>query len=362
MAFEIRFQEADWARIREDYAAWWGHELDRPLVQITGVEPDPAEAYPTVPGFWTNFGDDVSPKEITERVWRQMTARRFYGDAFPHVFVNYGPGIAAGFMGAKVNSVEDTVWFEPEQEIPIDQLTLRYDPDNAWWQHIQDVTRALVERMGSQVQISHTDIGGNLDILASFRTTQQLLLDLYDAPDEVERLVGEITAVWVAYYDVLDGIIRPACPGTSPWAPIWTEGTTYMLQCDFSYMISPSMFERFVLPDLEACCENLSHGFYHLDGPGEIPHLDYLLEMDRLRGVQWIPGDGNPPPDQWPELLGRIIGGGKLSQLYLSAESALEIVRHLGGKGFMFTILDPMSAEEAEAYLKTMARDDVSRN
>ncbi|MCD6303120.1 MAG: hypothetical protein J7M15_06335 [Anaerolineae bacterium] len=362
MALELRFHEDDWARIMEDYAAWWAHELDRPLVQITGVQPDPNEDYPPVPAFWTNFGSEVTPDELAERVWRQMTARRFYGDAFPHVFVNYGPGIAAAFMGARLNSVDETVWFEPAQEIPIDQLALHYDPDNAWWQRIQDVSRALVERMGSQVQISHSDIGGNLDILASFRTTQQLLLDLYDAPDEVERLVNEITEAWIRYYDVLDGIIRPGCPGTAPWAPIWADGTTYMLQCDFSYMISPRMFERFVLPDLEACCEHLSHGFYHLDGPGEIPHVDLLLGIDRLRGIQWVPGDGNPPHHEWLDLLGRIIEGGKLCQIYVAAESALEIVRHLGGKGFMFTIMDSMSADEAESYLATLAREDVCRN
>ena len=60
-------------------------------------------------------------------------------------------------------------------------------------------------------------------------------------------------------------------------------------------MISPAMFERFVMPDLVACCDHLDHGFYHLDGKGEIPHLDLLLSIPRLRGIQWIPGDGAAP-------------------------------------------------------------------
>ena len=65
-----------------------------------------------------------------------------------------------------------------------------------------------------------------------------------------------------------------------------------MLQCDFSYMISPAMFERFVMPDLAACCDALDHGFYHLDGKGEIRHLEMLLSLERLRGIQWIPATG----------------------------------------------------------------------
>ncbi len=46
-----------------------------------------------------------------------------------------------------------------------------------------------------------------------------------------------------------------------------------MLQSDFAYMLSPSMFERFVLPDLETICNHLDYGFYHLDGKNQIPHL-----------------------------------------------------------------------------------------
>ena len=362
MPLQIQFGPEDWDRIAEDYAAWWAHELDRPLVQITGAAYDPSVAYPAVPHFWTNVDSAVTADELADQHWTLMTARRFYGDAFPHLFVNYGPGIAAGFMGARVHSVPETVWFEPAEARPIERIALQVDWAGAWWERVGEATRALVARMGDQVQISHTDLGGNLDILASFRTTQQLLMDLYDAPEHVERLIGEITSAWIQYYDALDSLIRPGCPGTSPWAPIWADGTSYMLQCDFSYMISPRMFERFVLPDLEACCQHLSHGFYHLDGPGQIPHLDLLLGIERLRGIQWVPGDGNPPQHEWLDLLSRIIAGGKLCQIYVRAESALEIVRHLGGKGFMFSIMDSMTADEAEAFLGTLAREDAARS
>jgi len=134
-----------------------------------------------------------------------------------------------------------------------------------------------------------------------------------------------------------------------------------MLQSDFAYMISPAMFERYVAPDLTACCDHIEHGFYHLDGPGQIQHMDLLLAIPRLRGIQWIPGDGNPPPDQWLGLLKRIIDGGKLCQVYVSAEGALRIVRNLGGKGFLLAVQDDMTAAEAAAFLDLLARDDIAR-
>jgi hypothetical protein len=115
------------------------------------------------------------------------------------------------------------------------------------------------------------------------------------------------------------------------------------------------MFERFVLPDLAACCEALDHGFYHLDGKGQIPHLDMLLSLKRLRGIQWIPGDGAPPPEEWLPLLKRIRDGGKLCQVYVSPRGAQTIVRELGGRGFALCIQEKMSRAEAEDFLRGLA-------
>jgi 5-methyltetrahydrofolate--homocysteine methyltransferase len=129
-------------------------------------------------------------------------------------------------------------------------------------------------------------------------------------------------------------------------------------------MISPAMFERFVVPDLVACCDHLDHGFYHLDGKGQIAHLDLLLSIPRLRGIQWIPGRGNPQADQWLPLLQRIRDGGKLCQVYVTPDQALRIVKNLGGRGFQFLIWQYggqfEEPEQSEAFLRILAREDVS--
>ena len=131
-----------------------------------------------------------------------------------------------------------------------------------------------------------------------------------------------------------------------------------MLQSDFSAMISPQMFERFVLPDLEAGCEMLDYAFYHLDGKGQIPHLDLLLEIPRLRGIQWIPGAGQPEAEGWLTLLKRIKDAGKLCQLYVDPKGAETIVASLGGKGFCLHIQGDFNQEEAESLMKRLDEKD----
>ena len=374
MSFDPHFTEEDWARVERDWTAWWAGELDRPLVMVDGLErieqPNPvpeaaqkrrrSTSYDlgdlTTQPLPTIFSLDVPAEEVIDAYGRLLSSTRFFGDSWPRWWLNFGPGIAAGFLGGRVNAVQGTVWFDMPAPVDIHTWQPSYDADNPWWQRVLDLTRLAVERWGNHACVGHTDLGGNLDILSSFRTAERLLFDLYDAPEEVERLAGDITRLWLRYYDELDAIIQPAGRGTTPWAHIWApHGRAYMLQSDFCYMISPEMFERFVLPDLAACCDHLDYAFYHLDGKGEIPHLDMLLSLKRLRGIQWIPGDGAPPPEEWLPLLKRIRDGGKLVQLYVSPEGALKIVRELGGQGFALYVNKVMSRPEAESFLRTIA-------
>jgi len=212
--------------------------------------------------------------------------------------------------------------------------------------------------------VGYTDLGGILDILASFRTTYQLLYDLYDAPEEVIQLSGDITQLWLRYYDELHDILKKTGRGTTTWAGMWAPGRTCMHQCDFSYMISPKMFERFVLPDLATCFERIEHAFYHLDGKGQIPHVDMLVSLESLVGIQWIPGAGQPQAARWPSLLKRIRDGGKLCQVFVSPRAARTIVRELGGRGFALYVVspEPMSQADAEDFLKVLADEDIGRS
>ncbi len=355
MNINLQFSAKDWDRTRHDWTAWWHHEIDRPMVVINALEFKGGEKF-CIQGFdnWDIAAGQFPIETVLDYHQKILESERFYGDSWPCWWPNYGPGIMAGFVGAKVQNDANTVWFESPKISSLADLHPQYDPENFWWRWVQELTGAAVQRWGSQVTVAHTDLGGNLDIIASLRGSQNLLLDLYDSPEEVGRMAGEITQLWLRYYDELHAIIHGANNGTSAWTPLWSPGRYYMLQCDFAYMISPAMFERFVMPDLEACCKYLDSGFYHLDGKGQIPHLERLLSIENLRGIQWVSGDGQPPPYEWLPLLKQIRDAGKLCQIYATPQGALDVVRELGGKGFAFWIMDAYPAEEIEAFFNTL--------
>lgn len=354
---EVDFKPGDWQGITEDYSAWWKGELPRPLVYFSNVRDGaspPAERI--YEGFIPNYPPELALDDIIDGFLDNQSGRKFPADTFPYWFINFGAGVLAVPLGAALRTMPETVWFEPPEGAAVTDLDLSLDADNYWWKRILDLTRRAVERIGDVVAISYSDIGGNLDILASLIGSEQLMLDLVDHPQEVKAAVDGITEAWKQAFDDLDAIIDQGCPGRVPWAPTWAPGRTYMLQSDASYMISPEMCAEFVIPDLADCSNHLDYAFYHMDGIGQIPHLDLFLSIENLRGIQWIPGDGKPEASQWTDLLSRIRNGGKLSQFNTSARGALELCRTIGARGFLMAISDPLAPHEAEELFKEICR------
>ena len=167
-------------------------------------------------------------------------------------------------------------------------------------------------------------------------------------------------ALWWHAYRGIDQNLRACNRGYSAWTPIFSETPYYMLQSDFCYMIGPEMFDTFVRPELVASCRQLPHAFYHLDGVGELPHLDSLLAIPELKGIQWIPGDGRGGPMQWLDVYRRILDAGKLLQITGgSLQESLAAVDVLAGEkwnvGRIFIVSgagDAMARRALEAFLR----------
>ncbi len=350
MAMEIQFSEQDWERIQKEWTAWWHQDIDRAMVVFDLTEENRIPFIPQVSGWDEETGQfPIDPILDYYQSW--LCRDRYYGDSFPRWWLNFGAGTAAAFLGAAVDVDENTIWFHPPVEMDWEILSRPQDPDNFWWRWVTSLTEAAASRWGKAVNLSKTDLGGNLDILASLRGAQVLLLDLAIAPDQVLEWVKKITSRWWEYFQHLDRITSRSAPGCTCWAPMWCPGQYYMLQSDLSYMISPQMFVQYVMPDLETLCRKLEYSFYHLDGKGQLNHLEFLLNMPALDGVQWVPGAGAPSAEEWLDVLYRIRAAGKLCQVYVDAAGAVKIARELGPKGFTLMVSPPPPEEEIPGFL-----------
>ena len=350
MSLNLHFPESGWEPIAQNWSAWWAGELERALVVLECIEPKDEATSHYASTFLGNYAPEIPADELLDLFIPRLQATYYLGDAFPRFWPNFGPGIVAAFAGAGLNAAKDTTWFSPAGVEEISKLHVALLDDNPWWRRVKTVSLAAVKRWGNQLSIGFTDLGGNLDILAHLRGTQQLLLDLVDFPGEIDRLVQETNQLWLQCYEAFYALTSLGC-GITCWGPCWSPRRGYLLQSDFSYMISPLMFERYVLPDLAACCEALDYAFYHLDGKGQLPHLDMLLALEGLRGIQWVPGDGQPQAEHTMPLLKRIRQSDKLCQVYVSAQGALSILHELGGKGLALVINETLTPEQGRALV-----------
>jgi len=347
----------DWQRVQQWYQAWLaGEELPRPLIQVTA----PRRATDG-PSGWTgwNFVHDLdNPDAAIEAFEQHCRLTYFGGEAFPNLWINMGPGCLSAYLGCRVCIRPETVWFEDLAMDWQEILSARIQPDNLWWRKTVEFTRIAAERSAGRWVVGMTDLNAVLNILANPRGTERLLTATIEHPGEAKQAARHITELWFGCFDDLYEITQRHQRGISNWMGIWFPGRGTDVQCDFSAMISPAMFEEFVVPHLQEQCRRLEHTIYHMDGPGQIPHLDLLLDIPELDGIQWVPGAGNPSTGspKWFDMYRRIQSRGKLLVLQgMDKADVQRVIEELDPRGLLIgTVCD--SEEEARDLLKQAER------
>ena len=344
--------KADWEECKKRFDAFWeGEILDRCCIGVMAPRANPLPAPPeparpaTLEGRWTD------EKAIHAILLRGCYGAFFGGECFPGFFPNLGPGVLSAFLGNPYQLVEDTVWFDQDPMLRTweDAAGIRLQPESPMWKAARRMTSYYAALSAGEYCVAMTDLGGNLDVAAALRGTETLLLDLYDHPREVEKLSSAINRAWFESYDELHGIIAAHAEGMSTWLPLWCRKRYYTLQCDFCAMISPSQFDRFVRPGLEEQAAHVDYSIYHLDGPGQLCHLDSLLDIERLTGIQWVPGAGAPGEahPSWLPVYRRIQAKGKNLSLSIADPRAIRtMLAELSPEGLF---LGTACAAEADA-------------
>ena len=325
----MRVEFNSWREITAIYEAWWEGTLGRPVANLCVVDSEDVAVKRIGPRpalefnhFTASYADTVRPAAIVDSWDWHVASRRYIADGFPSIFPNFGAGVVAAMTGCEMEYRDGTVWFEAAAPVPSSDLRIDPAVTSPVAGRIKEIYAAAADYFRGTVQLGMTDLGGALDVLQSFFPGTGLSLELYDNPDQITRLVSEVHEAWWNHFDAFNSVVSAYNPGYTAWTPLLSTRSYYMLQCDFAFMIGPEMFAQFVLPELSLSCLRLERPFYHLDGEGQLAHLDQILDIPNLAGVQWIPGDGAPEIENWPEVYRKIRDAGKRIQFFLSQSKA----------------------------------------
>lgn len=293
----------------EQYEKFWNRDkLSRPILNMTA--PTGNSSVPPAESLEQKWLDE---NYIVDAAVRKYNNTYYAAEGIPFLFTNFGPGCLAACIGGNYGLAEKTIWFDRAPIIDDWENCpeIKFDTNSEMWKHIERVQNKAFTH--PEFNTSITDLGGILDIICSLRGTENMLYDLYDYPDEVKECTKLVTKLWFEAFDLQVEKVKKANQPFNNWMNVPSMKPWYPLQCDFSYMISPAQFEEFVLPHLVEQVNHMERSVYHLDGVGEIPHLDMLLDIEGLTAIQWVSGAGQAPlyDEKWIPMYEKIQKKGK---------------------------------------------------
>lgn len=350
----------DWDLTRRHHEGWWKQQ--DMVLWVTAPKDKP----------WDEIPQPAAARDLEERwfgaEWRArqqeygLSRTYFGGDAFPLATTWSGAGDLGAYLGCPVKLAPATVWFEPIMaDPPEDFPRLGLKRDNDVFRKATALIERCVEVSRGRFLAAQPDLVENIDILASLRGTQTLLMDMIERPEWVERCVGEINEAFFEAFDHFYQIIKDEHGGNAFAFNIWGPGKTAKVQCDACSMFSPAMFGRFVTPALTAQCQWLDYAMFHLDGEQCLPHLDALLAIEPLQAIEWTPvgcarGEGGGRAEWYP-LYRKILKAGKSVQaIAVGYDEVIPLLDACGGKGmYVMTYAETEAAarrleEKVQAY------------
>ena len=276
----------NWEDTKRRFDAFWLREdTDRCCLAVTA--PKKGASYPA----WDNPPLETQWLDADYRInkfLKNSKATYFAGEAFPAFCINLGPGVVASFVGGSYFLDRNTVWFDKDSLVKdiTNHPPLKLDTSSEFWKLMMKMNSKLHNK---NILSAVTDLGGSLDIASALMGSEELMIAMLEEPEDVKKLLEEISDIWVEASKKIFEADANIQDGYATWMPLWSRDRWYPIQSDFSVMISPKMYEEFVAPFVAKEAASLDKAIYHLDGPGAVKHLDRILEIPNIQGVEWVP-------------------------------------------------------------------------
>ena len=341
----------DFPALAQRWEAWWRFEADRPLLAAAVRKLE-------APRWDKAFDLLEKPEEWLAVRRRQMEATCFSPDTPPSIRVDLGPVVTAAFLGAPLHFAagENTSWQTPVIRSWEGCPELKLRMDNHWLDVVLKLLDRTAQDAAGHYLVSLPDYSGAFDILANLRGSQDLLLDLYDAPDAAFHAAGGLVDAWRLVFEKSYATILARGAGITSWLHAWSSVAYTVPSCDFNYMIGPDVFRELVMPSLAEQARQAGRCVLHLDGPGATRHAQAVAEEPAITAVQFTPGAGSRSAVVWMDMYRLLQAAGKPLLLVCPKAEIPELLEKLDHRGLVLWPDDISTPREVDDIMALLGK------
>lgn len=307
-------QKTDFEEAMERVYAWYNQEIiDRAPIRFSAHNAEYSSANKIDTSRFNSLEERWFDVEYQLDVFEHNLKNSvFNAETFPFYWPNLGPDIFAAFYGVKLVFKEVTSFSVPIIKEWKQMENLTCDFNNKYFKKIEELTRAALERGKGKYLVGYTSFATGLDTAAAFRGPQQLCLDFLMEPEYINSLIEKSFKDYFSVYSYFDTLIKDAGGLSISWMGIPSFERMHIAQTDFATMLSPALFNEFVLSHIKEEVKPYEQVIFHMDGKGVANHVDSILEIPEINAIQWVQGVGaDLPIMQWIPLIKKIQKAGK---------------------------------------------------
>lgn len=217
-------------------------------------------------------------------------------DYIPSLFPGCRQGLIPTAYGAREEWIEDHYWQAPllssaEEVDELPQPDLSRDGVAA---ELLETTRFFRRATQGALPIQMPDMQGPLDLAGNMLGAERLMVEMYDHPVAVHRLLARMTSDFITYLRLQEeasgGTLVPIHCMPTVWLP---PGSAMSLSEDMLAVISPRFYPTFARPYNERVAAEFGQVVIHSCGSWE-HNLDGLSQTQGLLGVNFGVSETDP--------------------------------------------------------------------
>jgi hypothetical protein len=152
-----------------------------------------------------------------------------------------------------------------------------FDRSNPWIARALDFTRVIAKHSAGRYPLATPRLRGIADLLSALYGNEAFIFKFIESPDEVKKVCEKLTDFWINFAKAVLFEIPLFHGGVgSFYYNMWAPSDSVWHQEDAAALLSPNLYEEFILPCDIKIAESFNGCFMHMHPVGFYPYKQLL--------------------------------------------------------------------------------------